>query len=408
MSKQFTTPVLLTGEERRPVTLQRVTLEARSNGEVGYNEQLIQDLLFDYPGLIPVSEIEPALTPLLPVCTELPTSVGSIDNLFVTPTGHIVVAECKLWRNSQARREVLAQALDYAHALSLMSLEQLEDAIGRAQRTKGGPDLWRLVEDETDQQEDEFYDALRRNLNRGRVLLLLVGDGIRAEMESLSTFLQAHAGLHFTLALVELALYEVPSSNNLLVQPRVLAQTVNIERGIVRIEDGQARVHPVEHVASPTKRARAANLSLEEFYERLERAEPGLSKRVVQLLDRLGDLGIETDVRRGLILRWRTPNGIGVNLATIMPDRAEVWTDMIHHHGEQLGAVDLTKRYITELAEATGARLRYISTTDRPWLAAQDGMAIGLASLLDHEEEWVAAIKRLIKSVRERVEESGS
>jgi hypothetical protein len=41
MSKQFTTPVLLTGTERQPVTLRRVTLEARPNGEVGYHERLV-------------------------------------------------------------------------------------------------------------------------------------------------------------------------------------------------------------------------------------------------------------------------------------------------------------------------------------------------------------------------------
>ena len=404
MSRQYTTPLLLSGPDHQTVALERVTLEARSNGEVTYNEQLIQDLLFDHPSLIPVSEIEPALTPLLPVCTELPTPVGLVDNLFITPSGHLVIAECKLWRNAQARREVLAQALDYASALAAMSLEELAIAIGKAYRRADTLDLWQLVERDTDLQENEFYDALRRNLSRGRVLLLLVGDGIREEMEALSDFMQAHAGLHFTLALLELALYRVPSTQDLLVQPRVQARTVMIERGIVRVEDGQVRVQAAEQSAVSSKRARAANLSMEEFYERLRSADADLPDRLQRVIDRLEEEGVETDVRRGLILRWRTSNGIGVNLGTIYPERAEVWTDMIHHHGDQLGVVDFTAQYVKELAETTGARVRYISTTDRPWLANDDGTPISLAKLLDHDEAWLTAIRSFMQRVRGRIE----
>jgi len=40
--------------------------------------------------------------------------------------------------------------------------------------------------------------------------LLIVGDGITENARGLTQFLQQHAGLHFSLAMVELAVHEMP------------------------------------------------------------------------------------------------------------------------------------------------------------------------------------------------------
>jgi hypothetical protein len=50
----------------------------------------------------------------VPICTELNTPAGPIDNFMVSPSGLPVLVECKLWRNPEARREVVSQILDYA------------------------------------------------------------------------------------------------------------------------------------------------------------------------------------------------------------------------------------------------------------------------------------------------------
>jgi len=49
---------------------------------------------------------------------ELPTAAGALDNLWITPEGGIVLGECKLFRNPEARRQVIVQALDYARAIA--------------------------------------------------------------------------------------------------------------------------------------------------------------------------------------------------------------------------------------------------------------------------------------------------
>jgi len=58
-----------------------------SSEEDKYPERWIQELIHGNPEVLPIDEIEPALTPLIPLCLELPTSAGPLDNLMVTPDG---------------------------------------------------------------------------------------------------------------------------------------------------------------------------------------------------------------------------------------------------------------------------------------------------------------------------------
>ena len=44
-----------------------------------------------------------------------------LDILAVTETGRLILVECKLWKNPQARREVLAQVIEYASLLQTLS-----------------------------------------------------------------------------------------------------------------------------------------------------------------------------------------------------------------------------------------------------------------------------------------------
>ena len=66
---------------------------------------------------------------------------GPIDNLLVTPAGLPVLVECKLWRNPQARREVVGQILDYAKELSRWSSSDLQREVRRRLGREGDPVL---------------------------------------------------------------------------------------------------------------------------------------------------------------------------------------------------------------------------------------------------------------------------
>lgn len=168
------------------------------------SEADIQALVHAHPTCLPIAEIDPMFSGPVPICTELNTPAGAIDNFMVTPSGLPVLVECKLWRNPEGRREVVGQILDYAKQLSRWSSSDLQREVSRRLKRDGNPllDMVRAVDPLVD--EIHFNDTLTANLRRGRFLLLIVGDGIREGVEAIAEYLQVHAGLHFSLGLVEL------------------------------------------------------------------------------------------------------------------------------------------------------------------------------------------------------------
>jgi hypothetical protein len=195
------------------------------------NESFLQALIERSPDLLPLSEIDMTFSNPVHLCRELSTAAGRIDNFLVTNTGHPIIVECKLWRNQGARREVVGQILDYAKELARFTSADLEREVNRRLGTIGDVvfDLVHQAFPATDQIA--FNDSLSRNLRKGRFMLLIVGDGVREDVESIAEYLAEHSGLHFTLGLVELSVFELQDSE-LLVTPRVLAKTTLIRRTV--------------------------------------------------------------------------------------------------------------------------------------------------------------------------------
>ena len=206
-----------------------------------FDEGRLQRLIFETPELLPIADIEPAFDQALPLALEVPTKVGPIDLLLVNPRGYLTIVETKLWRNPEARREVVGQIVDYAKELSTWDVETLVASLAEADETKIGSttkELYEYVRTKSeDLQEQEFLDSLAVSLREGRVLLLIAGDGVRENVESIAEFLDRFPQLHFKLALVELLLYELKS--DLLVVPQVLTRTREIERAVVRDETSE-------------------------------------------------------------------------------------------------------------------------------------------------------------------------
>ncbi len=231
-SRQFSRPMLiLNGVER--------LLERANPDEFGKSEEWMQELLFKYPGLLPIHEIEPAFHGLIPMARELRTSHGFLDLFFINAKGNITLVETKLWKNPEARRQVVAQIIDYATELSRWSYIELVSAVRGASDSKDSDPLISAARGAAEDEfsEAEFTDAVSRNLAGGKFLLLIVGDGIQEGVESLVEFLQRTPQLGFTLGLVELALFKfaVDAKEGFFVQPRILARTREVIRAIVEI-----------------------------------------------------------------------------------------------------------------------------------------------------------------------------
>lgn len=234
MPRQHSTPIFIPAGAKDGVELTPVNVRASISG---ITEADIQSLVQNHPSILPIEEIDPIFINPVAICTELSTPAGYIDNFLVTPTGMPVIVECKLWRNPESRREVVGQILDYAKELSRWSSSDLQREVNRRLGTTGNTLLERVrnVDDSVD--EIRFNDALTHNLRRGRFLLLIVGDGIREGVEAISEYLQLHAGLHFSLGLVELPYYRFPNGDQLVV-PRILARTHVVTRHVVALPDG--------------------------------------------------------------------------------------------------------------------------------------------------------------------------
>ncbi len=234
MSLRQHTPLVLTSADGTSHRLAPVSLQLGRTGG-GYDEAWIRDLVFAHPAALPVGEIEPSFGPLIPVCTELDTrTAGFADALFLNPLGMPTLVECKLWRNPEARREVVGQILDYASVLRRWTFADLQREAARARREQGF-DLSAHIQEHggsADFDEAAFVDNVTRNLAQGRLLLLVVGDGIRAGVETIADYIQGTTGLHFTLGLVEMQAFELGDGRRI-VQPRVLTKTLIVNRTVV-------------------------------------------------------------------------------------------------------------------------------------------------------------------------------
>lgn len=219
----------------RPVSL--------AGGIGGYDEDWLQNLLFAHPELIPMDRIEAGAGEVLPLCRELPIArIGGVvflDMLGVTRTGRLVLVECKLWRNPQARREVVAQVIEYAGLMRGWSYGDLTAKLKqRCGWTGANPifeharTLWPDIE------EASFVDRISRSLDAADFHLVIAGDGIRSDVEVLARQING-SGSKARLSLVEIQIWRAASGETVIL-PWLPVKTELIEqRVVVAADDGR-------------------------------------------------------------------------------------------------------------------------------------------------------------------------
>lgn len=397
-------------DETGPSAAALARVDLRSGGASDhYDEAWLQELIHRHPAVLPTEQIEPGFGALVPVCRELPLTFGggrsgALDNLLMTSDGGLVLVEAKLWRNPEARRSVVAQAMEYAAAVFRLTFEDLQAAVRRARSSDPNPklSLHEIVSaGAPDLDEAEFVDAVSRNLRRGRAIVAVVGDGIREDILPLAELLQTHAGHRFTFALVELAVYAAPISGVRILSPSVLAQTALIERGVVHIQDvegGGPRAvvtepDSVSPAAGGATRARVFGIGEDEFFELLSQRNPELPALLKSFLARADALGVYVDRQSGLNLKHKPPSGNDLNLGTIRKDGfvdtgpATWW-----------GRTELGRRYNQKLADMIGGFVKDMMNGEQSAVRTASGKTPRLADFLPlHEDAWLAAIEAYVR-----------
>ncbi|WP_377453839.1 PDDEXK family nuclease [Rhodococcoides fascians] len=151
------------------------------------NEDHLQRIIAAAPEHVP-GVSDSALT-----VRELATSAGPADVCIVDREGSVTVVECKLASNTERRRMVIGQVLDYASAISLGG----EASFRRQWARRGGVDLGVL--------EEEAVERLAENIATGRVHLCLAVDRIDADLRRLVEYLNRITRVEIRVTALQLA-----------------------------------------------------------------------------------------------------------------------------------------------------------------------------------------------------------
>jgi hypothetical protein len=171
--------------------------------ESGYEtEEVLQRLLAQTPELLPGDQIGDAEQPIQWLLVrrefgvpeeESGTDRWSLDHLFLDQDGIPTFVECKRSSDSRARREVVAQMLEYAaNGLKNWSLERLQkSAAETAQSTDKdlNTKLNRLFGLTNEEDIEAYWKTVEKNLREGKARLIFVADKISRELKRLVEFL---------------------------------------------------------------------------------------------------------------------------------------------------------------------------------------------------------------------------
>jgi hypothetical protein len=244
---------------------------SRFNSE-GIAEKTIQELVFDHPGLIPIDAIDPGAVALVPLCRELTLRGAAgpvyLDMIGVTRRGRLVLVECKLWRNPQARREVIGQILEYAALVGKLSYGNLSALVAQKTGRRSSNILWEMARDRLGvQDEAAFVDAVSASLHNADFDLVILGDGIRGEVEVVRGYLEA-AGLRSRLFLIEVNCWRDDAGRTLYV-PRVALTTRVIEHRVGASSSSSSSLQDLSPMEAPepSQQAKAARMDNRSFWQ---------------------------------------------------------------------------------------------------------------------------------------------
>lgn len=165
------------------------------------SEDILQELLAKYPNLLAGDQIdsqEPRRWLLVSREMGLPSdevegSRWSVDHLFLDQDGIPTLVEVKRGQNTQIRREVIGQLLEYAaNAVTYWPVERiLAELERRCEREHIDTESALNVMLGSDTEIDDYWEHVRTNLQAGRVRLVFVADVIPRELRRIVEFLNS-------------------------------------------------------------------------------------------------------------------------------------------------------------------------------------------------------------------------
>lgn len=266
--------------------------------ETGYvQESDLQELLANYPDLIPGDQINPDdPRRWLLVSREMAVPDGnfetgrwSLDHLFLDQDGIPTFVECKRSSDTRNRREVVAQMLDYAaNGVEYWDIANLRQTAAEEAKSRGNPlneQILELLGNDADADSvEEYWNSVEENLRDHKVRLIFVADAIPKELRRMVEFLNEEMSKIAVLA-VEIKSYQGEGSEQAIV-PRVIGLT------------------EASRVSKQKKTSKIPKLTYDEFFDRC-------SSKAKEFFEYV----IDVSEKRGFPIRWgRTGFAVRANL----------------------------------------------------------------------------------------------
>jgi hypothetical protein len=189
--------------------------------EAYLDESALQRLLEEHPELIALDDVDPRASPLIPIGREIPLAGQQLDLLFLDLSGRLAPIETKLRRNSQVRREVVGQVLEYGAYLSTWSVEDVERQAARylvdpqTPARFRGQSLYELLSRVGESEpvaegdgEAEMRSKIADALARRDMRLIIAVDRVVEPLRTLVTFVNSAS--RFGMYLLEVQQFRAP------------------------------------------------------------------------------------------------------------------------------------------------------------------------------------------------------
>ena len=234
----------------------------------------------------------------------------------------------------------------------------------------------------------------------------MVGDGIRESVEAMADFLQQTPQLLFTLALVELQVYEIAAGNGKqrLVVPQIVARTREVTRAVVRVEGEAQRVVQVSVDVptlgdKPPSVSKRYTLTENDFFDLL-------SKSVDQSDIAFAQKIIQDVSDRGCIVEWKQATFV-VKLADPGGSGQRLTLFIINKQGElhlgwlagQLKSLNMCEEIgfdfvkdTAQLFKDVGVHQKYHDSLTKP---------VSLSELRERYNEFSSLFQRTIDQIRQ-------
>ena len=199
----------------------------------------LQKLLAEYPELLEGTQIRPDNPRRWILITReqgIPSTLGagdrwSVDHLVIDQDAVPTLVEVKRGDNTELRRTVITQMLDYAAHAHLVSAGRMRETFEKQPNAR---EQMTSLFDDPERDIDEFWDDVAKNLEAKRFRLLFVADAIPDELTDIVKFLNEQMPKIEVLA-VEIKQFRGETLQTLV--PRVIGRLEKPKRSTTTSQD---------------------------------------------------------------------------------------------------------------------------------------------------------------------------